>query len=184
MTRTVHVALLRGINVGTAKRVGMPELRATVEELGYGEVRTLLNSGNVVFSGARSEPRKTALRIEKALQAKLGISARVTVLSEEELAEAVAGNPLGKVADNPSRLLAGFLSDVNDRGKFAEISKKDWGDEKFAMGTGRAVYMWLPQGVIKSRLNAAVTRALGDGVTSRNWSTMLKLKEMMEIGRG
>ena len=62
-----YVALLRGINVGTAKRVAMAELRALVEELGYSEVRTLLNSGNVVFSAAKAEPRKAALRIQAAL---------------------------------------------------------------------------------------------------------------------
>ena len=73
---------------------------------------------------------------------------------------------------------------MNDRGKLAEISKKDWGGEKIALGAARAVYMWMPQGVIKSRLNAAVSKALGDGLTSRNWATMLKLKEMAETRRG
>lgn len=75
---------------------------------------------------------------------------------------------------------AGILADVKDRGKLAETSKKDWGSEKIAMRTARAVYVWMPQGVIKSKLNAAVSKALGDGVTSRNWTTMLKLKEMTE----
>ena len=106
-----YVALLRGINVGTAKRVAMSELRALVEELGYSDVRTLLNSGNVVFTAAKAEPREAALRIKKALEGKLGVSARVTVISDEELADVVAGNPLGKVADNPSRLLVGILGD-------------------------------------------------------------------------
>ena len=82
-----YVALLRGINVGTAKRVAMTEFRALVEKLGYSEVRTLLNSGNVVFSAAKAEPRKAALRIQAALEGKLGISARVTVISAEELRE-------------------------------------------------------------------------------------------------
>jgi len=196
----VHVALLRGINVGTAKRVAMVELRALVEELGYNEVRTLLNSGNVVFSAAKAEPREMALRIEKALEEKLGVSARVLVISAEELAEVVAGNPLGKVADNPSRLLVGILGDPADRGKLAEIAKMDWGKERIALGAARpgakglggkgtggaarAVYMLMPQGVIESKLNAAVSKALGDGMTSRNWATMLKLKEMTEEGRG
>ncbi|MGA2640017.1 MAG: DUF1697 domain-containing protein [Spirochaetia bacterium] len=188
-----YIALLRGINVGTAKRVAMAELRALVEELGYSEVRTLLNSGNVVFSAPRAEPRAAALRIQKAMETKLGVSARVTVISAEELAEVVAENPLGKIADNPSRLLAGILSDPADREKLEEIARKDWGKERIALAAGaaatggaaakgaaRAVYMWMPQGVIASKLNAAVSKALGDRVTSRNWATMLKLKEMTE----
>jgi len=136
-----YVALLRGINVGTAKRVAMAELRALVEELGHSMVRTLLNSGNVVFTAARlpafrrsaaptpaalgTEPRAAAMRIQKALEAKLGVSARVTVISAKELAQVVAANPLGKVANNPSRLLVGILGDPADREKLAEIAGKD-----------------------------------------------------------
>jgi uncharacterized protein (DUF1697 family) len=199
-----YVALLRGINVGPSKRVAMADLRALVEQLGFSEVRTLLNSGNAVFSSAKAEPREAALRIERALEAKLGVSARVMVVSAEELAEVVGANPLDKVAENPSRLLVGILGDPADREKLAEIARKDWGREKIALGaasgaapgakgaggkgaggkgTGgaaRAVYMWMPRGVIDSKLNAAVSKALGDGVTARNWSTMLKLKEMTE----
>lgn len=178
--KSIYVALIRGINVGTAKRVGMTELCALVEELGYSEVRTLLNSGNVVLSGAKAEPRETTLRIEKAIEAKLRVSARVTVISAEELAEVIAGNLFEKIADDPSRLPVGILADVKDREKPAEKSKKDWGSERIAMGTAHAVYMWLPQGVIESKLNAAVSKALGDGMTSRSWATMLKLKEMTE----
>ena len=221
-----YVALLRGINVGTAKRVAMTEFRALVEKLGYSEVRTLLNSGNIVFSAARlpafhrsaaptpaaleAELREAALRIQKVLEGNLGVSARVTVISAEELDEVVAGNPLGKVADNHSRLLVGILGDPADREKLEEITRKDWGEEKIALGTApsrakglggksrdgagtgstgaggaaRAVYMWMPRGVIESKLNAAVSKALGDRVTSRNWATMLKLKKMTEEGGG
>jgi uncharacterized protein (DUF1697 family) len=195
----MYVALLRGINVGTAKRVAMADLRAMVEEMGYKDVRTLLNSGNVVFSVAKAAPRDLAHRLEKALAARLGVSARVIVISAKDLAEVVAANPLGKAADNPSRLLTGILRDRADREKLAEIVKKDWGQERIALGPASAavaagaegaagaagaaeatcaVYMWMPLGVIQSKLNAAVSKALGDGVTARNWATMLKLKEM------
>src|SRR5688572_11970726 len=100
-----HVALLRGINVGRAKRVAMADLRALVEGLGYGDVRTLLNSGNVVFTVRRAAKSDPASRIEKALAAQLGIASRVTVLTAPELAAVVEQNPLLKVADDPSRLL-------------------------------------------------------------------------------
>src|SRR6266496_1648635 len=88
MTRR-HVALIRGINVGRAKRVAMADLRALVGDLGYGEVRTLLNSGNVVFTVPASARGDPAPRIEQAMTARLGISARVTVLTAAELAAVV-----------------------------------------------------------------------------------------------
>jgi uncharacterized protein (DUF1697 family) len=175
----MYVALLRGINVGTAKRVSMADLRALLEGLGYSDVRTLLNSGNVVFSAAKSAPGTAAIRIQKALEAKLGVSARVMVLGAEELAQMMAVNPLDKIADNPSRMLVGIMGDAADREKLAGIAAKDWGKEKIAWGgAARAVYLWLPRGVIESKLDAAVSKALGDHVTARNWSTMLKLEEM------
>jgi uncharacterized protein (DUF1697 family) len=177
-------ALLRGINVGTAKRISMADLRSLVEGLGYGAVRTLLNSGNVVFSSARTEPHKAALRIQNALEEKLGVSSRVMVVSAEELSRLVAENPLARIADNPSRLMVGILADAADREKLAMIVRKDWGREKIVLGSARsaarAFYIWIPDGVIESKLNAAVSKALRDGVTARNWSTMLKLKELVE----
>ncbi len=177
----VQVALLRGINVGPSKRVAMADLRALMEGLGFGSVKTLLNSGNVVFSGPRPSPDQTAFRIEKALEAKLGVAARVVVISAEELAEVVSAKPLVKIADNSSRLLVGILADPADKQKLSDIAGQDWGKERIALGGApRAVYMWMPRGVIESKLNQAVGRALGDAVTTRNWATMLKLQEMTE----
>jgi hypothetical protein len=89
-----YVGLLRGINVGHAKRVAMADLRALVEKLGYGDVRTLLNSGNIVFTGPGASPEDAAARIEAALSSRLGVSARVTVLTAAQLAAAAAANPL------------------------------------------------------------------------------------------
>src|SRR5438034_8047019 len=112
-----QIALIRGINVGRAKRVAMSELRALVEALGYGEVRTLLNSGNVVFTSPGPPAGDAAARIEEALGARLGVSARVIVLTAGELAAVVANNPLLGVADDPSRLLVAVLGNPADRRK-------------------------------------------------------------------
>ncbi len=179
--KKILVALLRGINVGPNKRVAMADLRALVAGLGCSDVRTLLNSGNVVFSCSSSKRGEIAAQIEKALAAKTGVSARVVVLTGEELAEVVDANPLVKIADNSSRLLVGIIARPEDRKKLADIARQDWGGERIAFagrGASRAVYMWMPKGVIESRLNQAVGKALGDGVTARNWATMLKLNEM------
>ena len=176
-----HVALLRGINVGTAKRVAMADLRAMVEGLGYREVRTLLNSGNVVFTGPDAAPAKAAARIEAALVEQLGISARVTVLTAAEVAAAVRQNPLGKIADDPSRLLVTVLNDPADRKRLQPLVRQDWAPEALALGT-RVAYLWCADGILDSRLWKAVERALGKGVTSRNWSTILKIHALAAEG--
>jgi uncharacterized protein (DUF1697 family) len=169
-----QVALIRGINVGKAKRVAMAELRTLMENLGYGDVRTLLNSGNVVFSTPRTAAGNAAARIEKALATELGVSARITVLSAVDLASAVTENPLLKVADDPSRLMVAVLNDPADRTKLAPLMKQDWGKEALALGT-RVAYLWCADGILESRLAVAVGRVLGDAVTTRNWATMMKL---------
>jgi uncharacterized protein (DUF1697 family) len=104
-----HVALLRGINVGTAKRVAMEDLRALMAGLGYGSVRTLLNSGNIVFT-ANGRGGNPAPRIEREIESRLGVASRVTVLTAAELDVAVRGNTLVKVATHPSRLMVVVLA--------------------------------------------------------------------------
>src|SRR5215831_6579505 len=106
------VALLRGINVGKAKRISMADLKALVEGLGYRNVRTLLNSGNVVFTGtSAADPVKVAKRIERALEPKTGVSSRVTVITAAEVAHAVEKNPYGAIAMDHSRLFVAVASD-------------------------------------------------------------------------
>ena len=168
-----HVALIRGINVGRAKRVAMADLRALLESFGYGGPRTVLNSGNAVFT-ARVTPAKAAARIEKGLATELGVPARVTVLAAGELAVAVAANPLLAVADDPSRLLLAFLNNPADRKKLEPLTTQDWGKDAFALGA-RVAYLWCPDGILASRLADSVNRALGDAVTTRNWATVLKV---------
>lgn len=171
-----HVALIRGINVGKAKRVAMADLRRIVGELGYTEVRTLLNSGNVVFSAP--SPADHAHRIELALTRELGVSARVMVLSAQELAQAVADNPLLDRVDDPSRLLVAALSPTHDRKALLRLAKEKWEPEAFAVGK-HVAYLWCAQGILQSRLLPAFGKMLGEGTTTRNWSTVLKLHALM-----
>jgi uncharacterized protein (DUF1697 family) len=174
-----QVALLRGINVGRAKRVAMADLRALVAGLGYKEVQTLLNSGNVVFTAGRAAPGAAATRIEKALARELGVSSQITVLTAAELATAVAECPLLEVADDPARLLVAFLRDPADRPKVEPLLKEDWAPEALAVGR-RVAYLWCAAGILASRLTEAVGRALGGAMTTRNWATVRKLHALTE----
>jgi uncharacterized protein (DUF1697 family) len=178
-----HVALIRGINVGRAKRIAMADLRALVEDLGYRDVRTLLNSGNVVFTTPRAVRGDAATRIEKAMTTRLGVSARVTVLTSAELASVVARNPLGKVARDPSRTLVAVLRDPKDRSRLAPLARQDWAPEALAIGA-RVAYLWCPKGSLDGPLWTAVGRALGDAVTTRNWATMSRLEALVTGQKG
>ena len=178
-TSAGYVALLRAVNLAGYKKVGMSDLRDLVSALGFDSPRTLLNSGNVVFTAPKGTSRESAARIETGLKEKLGVTCRVVVLSAEEVADVIAENPLLLKAGDPSRLLVAVLADPMDRPKLATLEKQDWGSD--ALGVGRrAAYLWCADGVIASALNAAVNKTLGNGVTSRNWATMLKLQEMLQ----
>lgn len=173
------VALLRGINVGRAKRIAMVDLRALVAGLGYRDVRTLLNSGNVVFTAPRAVRGDPARRIEEAIAARLGVVARVTVLSADEVAAAVRANPFGDVAGDPSRLLVAVLADPAAAERLGPLLEQEWEPDRIAfagsVAAGRIVYLWCPAGILASRLATAFGRALGDDVTTRNLATMTKL---------
>jgi uncharacterized protein (DUF1697 family) len=174
------VALLRGINnIGAAKRIAMADLRALVEGLGFRDVQTLLNSGNVVFSLPGGRRGDVADRIEKAVASRFGVNSRVTVLSGKEVEAAVRHNPLADVADNPSRLLVVVPATPSDHSKITALLKKRWSPEALALGK-RVAYLWCAKGIARSRLWAEVDRALLRSGTARNMATMTKILALIE----
>jgi uncharacterized protein (DUF1697 family) len=175
LSATRHVALLRGINVGRAKGVSMADLKAAVEAVGYTSVRTLLNSGNVVFSRPGAVRGDPAPRIEAAVFDRLGVHSRVTVLDAEEVHAILRNNPLMTQCDDPRRLLVTVLTEAASRKPLVPLTREDWGADALALGP-RVAYLWCPDGMLKSPLAERVARLLGSGATSRNWSTMLKIQ--------
>ena len=174
MTSHCYVAFLRGINVGRAKRIAMADLCALVEGLGYSGVRSVLNSGNVVFRAPGTTALDAAAAIEEALVLKLGVAARVFVLERSELSAVIDDNPLLEVADDHARLIVFLLGDPAQRDKLAALDGKDWGCDRLALGE-RAAYVWCPDGMLDSAAATALGKHLGDGTTSRNWNTLMKL---------
>jgi uncharacterized protein (DUF1697 family) len=171
------VALLRGINVGRAKRVAMADLAAVVGSLGFRDVRTVLNSGNVVFRGPARRARAAGPRIEQALLRRTGVVSNVTLLSGQEMAAVVAAMPFDLTARSPSRLMVGFLRGPEDEARVAPLVGQRWAPEEIAAGP-RVVYIWCPEGILESRLFTAVAKAAGAGITTRNWSTATKLARL------
>ncbi|HXT21744.1 MAG TPA: DUF1697 domain-containing protein, partial [Thermoanaerobaculia bacterium] len=148
--KDTRVALIRGINVGKAKRVAMAELRAELEKIGYGEVRTLLNSGNVVLTVTAKSKGDPAARVEEVLEKRLRVPAKVVVLTAAEVAEAVDGNPLLDRAEaDPARFLVAALAERVDRKALAALAKQDWAPDAFALGK-RVAYLWCADGILES----------------------------------
>ena len=157
----------------------MADLRKVFEELGYDDVRTLLNSGNVVFTIRKSAARDHAARVQKSIADRLGIRSRVVVLTRQEVADAVAANPLTSVADNPSRLLLLAFADSNGIARLKPLLKERWTPEALALGR-RVAYLWCARGIGISRLWTMVNRAIGDSGTARNITTMNKLLAILD----
>ena len=174
---STYIALIRGINVGKAKRIAMADLRELVENLGHSEVRTLLNSGNVVFRANGAKAEKLSKDIENAIQAKAGFSAKVIVVSANELATIVQENPIPEATEQPSQFLIAFVANSGALSKLSELTKESWMPDQFAIGS-KTAYVWCAGGILESKLATSVMRLSVDTATTRNWSTVLKLHAM------
>jgi uncharacterized protein (DUF1697 family) len=175
-----YVALLRGVNnIGMVRRVAMADLRALFEALGFRDVRTLLNSGNVIFS-APGRGREAVLgRIEKGLAKRLGLTSPVTLLTGAEVATIVRRNPFSGAAVHPSTLLVMVPRQRRDLSRLRPLLAKRWAPEGLAIGS-RVAYVWCAKGVPRSPVWAAVDRALERTGTVRNIATFMKALALVE----
>jgi len=173
-----YVALLRGINVGGRNRVAMTDLRGLLEGLGYGDVRTHLQSGNAVLSASSRSGTAVGKAVEEAVAAELGLQIRVVVRSAAQLASVIAADPLGEVSTDHSHYLVAFCDKPVPPSVATDLVAADYAPEELAV-VGSEVYLWLPHGVQDSRLAKALTdRRLGGTSTMRNWNTVRKLAEL------
>lgn len=173
-----YVALFRGINVGKAKRIAMADLRTLLGRLGYTEVRTLLNSGNAVFTADTMTVEKIAQRIRAEVAKKLGVDALVIVKSAREVAGMISGNPLSTIATDPSRLLVAVSNDTKAVAALKKYAGRDWGEERVHVGK-HAAYLWCAQGILESKVAEALLTDLKDIGTTRNWTTLNKIHALM-----
>jgi uncharacterized protein (DUF1697 family) len=176
-----YVALFKGINVGKAKRIAMEDLRALLGKLGYTEVQTLLNSGNAVFTAPAQPTLKLAEHIRQAVLRKTGVDALVIVKSAKEMAAIVAGNELGTVATDPSRLLVAVISENKALKSVEALAGEAWGDEKIHVGK-HAAYLWCANGILESEALEALLKSLKGTGTTRNWATLSKIHALMGTG--
>ena len=172
------VAMLRGINIGSSKRVAMADLRRVLAGLGYSDVVTLLNSGNAVFSATPAAVADAQADIETAVTAELEVACSVVVRTGAELVAAMAADPLNEVASDPSRHLIGFLSAQPDGEAASWLAGLQVAPDQIRL-VGRHVYLWTPDGVLAGPLSkVAWERRLKVAVTSRNVNTLAKLVQL------
>jgi uncharacterized protein (DUF1697 family) len=179
------IAMLRGINVGGSKPVKMQRLRASFQELGFKNVSTYLQSGNVVFQAPSSSPTSLASRIEQQIQKDFGFDVSVLVRTAGELSQVVTGNPFLKDKGMDTCWLhITFLSQAAPGTAAKSLEPLAATAERFKV-SGREIFLFCPNGYGRTKLsNNAIEKKLSVGATTRNWNTVNALLQMAEaIGR-
>jgi uncharacterized protein (DUF1697 family) len=172
-----HVVLLRGINIGSRNRISMPELREALEDAGFKDVRTHLQSGNVVLEST-AKPASVARKCERVISERFKLEIPVVGRTRAELAGVVKRNPLGKVATDPKRYQVSFLSARPSANVVRELQDAA-ADSEQVVAIGREVYAWHPRTIARSKLWTKLAgKGLGVTATSRNWATVETLLEL------
>jgi uncharacterized protein (DUF1697 family) len=173
------IVLLRGINLGAHNRIAMPELREALESAGYDDVRTYVQSGNVVLT-SRDSAKKVSGDVEQLIADRFGLEIDVVVRTRSELAKVVERNPLRRQAKNPKRYQVSFL-ESKPAPKLVRELEEVAVDREEVVGIGREIYAWHPEGVARSKLWARLAgKGLGVTATARNWTTVTKLLELAD----
>jgi uncharacterized protein (DUF1697 family) len=175
------ICLIRGVNVGGHGKLEMAALRRLFANLGFGNVQTLLQSGNVVFDSGRVKPGAIVWMIAGAIEKNFALKPDIILRTPAEMQRAVDANPFPAMAEkDPSHLLIHFLSGRVDKSASAKLDALARPPEKFAFGE-RELYIHYANGVAGSKLGGpAMDRALGARGTARNWNTIRKLLELAE----
>jgi uncharacterized protein (DUF1697 family) len=175
------IALLRAVNLAGHNKVGMRDLCALLDEIGYLEPRSLLQSGNLVFGSAKGSPAAFEAKLEVEAKRGLGLETAFFVRDAKQWHAAIAGNPFADAArDDPSHLVLLACKDAPGAKAAAALKAAIKGRETFAV-RGREVYMIYPDGIGRSKVTSAlIERHLGTRVTGRNWNTVLKLGALLE----
>jgi uncharacterized protein (DUF1697 family) len=169
--------MLRGINVGSSRRVPMADLRELLEEAGFQNVATYVQSGNIALDST-AKPAALEGRLAELIEARFDFEVPVVVRSGKQLAAVVEHDPFQGVADDPKRYQVSFLSEKLSAETVARLQELAHESERVAVH-GREVYAWHPDGVARSKLwNALGGKGLGVTATARNWTTVNRLLEM------
>jgi len=177
---TVHVALLRAVNVG-GRSLAMADLKAMLADIGLGQARTLLQSGNIVLDVVGKSGAALERFLEAETEKRLKLKADYLVRTAGEWKAITAGNPFRRQAeDDPAHLVAVPLKAAPTEPQMSALQGAIKGRER-VRASGRDLYIVYPDGIGRSKLTIAVIeRTLATRGTARNWNTVLKLQALVE----
>jgi uncharacterized protein (DUF1697 family) len=177
----VYVSMLRGINVGGHKLIKMDKLRALFEALGFEQVKTYIQSGNVVFKTKKASTSVLSRKIEEKILSDFGFSVSVISRSGDEMAATIASNPFLKEREiDQEKLHLMFLSEAPARAALKKLSDLTAAPDQ-CRSLDREIYFYLPNGVSGSVLmKSPVDRILAVATTTRNWRTVNSLHQMCQ----
>ena len=174
-----HILLLRGINLAARNRIAMADLRGVLEDAGFDDVRTYLQSGNVVVA-SKAKSDDVARKTERLIAKHFGLDTAVVARSRAQLAKIVERNPLQKVAKNPKRYQVSFLASKPGRDVIERVEAAAEPPEQ-VVAIGREIYAWHPETIARSRLWTLLAgQKLGVIATARNWTTVTSLVELAD----
>ena len=177
---TVYVSMLRAVNVGGSSRVKMSALQEIYESLGFVDVRTLLQSGNVLFRSGLKDRVQLAKRIRQEIERRLDLQIEVLVRTLAEIESIMERGPVLSPRADMNKLLVMFLADVPGAQEQARLVAWHKGSEMMEI-RGPEIYLYYPEGIGRSKLSGAVIEnRLNTYGTARNWNTLTKL---LEAGR-
>ena len=173
---SAYIALLRGINVGGHKIVKMDQLRKALEALKFEDVKTYVQSGNIVFK-AHTQPAETLVRkIEEKVLRQFGFPVPVIVRSSKQIGDVIKKNRFPEI--ETSKLYVSFLSGVPESAAVKRLDASKVAPDQFFC-CGQEIYLYLPNGFSGAKLSVnAFEKALSVSATTRNWNTVTRLYEM------
>lgn len=172
-----YVAFLRGINVGGKNKVKMETLREVCSEIGFENVKTYINSGNVIFETRKTDDKKLAAKIEKAIEKEFGLQIKTIVRSISEIEEIVKNNPFDGQFENDKDLHVFFLDEEMPDDKRELLLSNNNENEKYFV-RGREIFCLLKVSVLDSLMGKDyIAKKLKDSSTARNWRTVNKVLE-------
>lgn len=173
---TTYISILRGINVSGQKLINMGMLRKSYERLGFGNVTTYLQSGNIIFIGKDIDADKLAQTISRQIESDFGFDIPVIVLPIDKLQQIIDHNPFAKESDKDKTFLhVTFLSSIPEKYDLNAIEAKKQNGEEISI-TANAVYLYCPNGYGRTKLNNNFLEAkLKVTATTRNWKTTNEL---------
>jgi uncharacterized protein (DUF1697 family) len=176
---TTFIALLRSVNVAGHGRLSMVELRQSFVTLGFTDVSTYIQTGNVIFRSPSKKPGALTADIVGQLEADFGSAPAVILRTAAELARVAATSPYPARGADPSRHHVTFLAEVPDTERLAAFEPPPSGRDELAV-VGREVYVHTPDGYANSKLTGTMLeRRLGVVSTTRNWNTVTRLHELL-----